>query len=239
MSRIFLIIIFTFLINSGDNLLAQSEQEKYLIENIETHRFDDDKYKELTDGVDFSEEAFQPKKKKEKEEEEGTPPNFEGIGALLKFLVIILGVGLLIFLLVRTLGNESLFSPRDKKLKPVANTDLEKIEDNLEEAELDDPIRQAIAAGDYPLAVRLYYLAVLKDLSLSKKIKWKKDKTNGEYLRELSGTSIFIEMQKITLVFERIWYGKMELNKEDFLIVEELFLKMIPANSAGVKTRIK
>ena len=41
---------------------------------------------------------------------------------------------------------------------------------------------------------------------------------------------LFEDMQKITLVFERIWYGKIELTKEEFLKVEQLFLKPIPAN---------
>ena len=127
--------------------------------------------------------------------------------------------------------NESLFSPRDKKLKSVNAIDLKEIEENLEDVELEDPIQQAIAAGNYPLAVRLYYLAILKDLSLNKKIKWKKDKTNGEYLRELAGTNIFEEFQKITLVFERIWYGKMELSQADFQKVEKLFLKLIPTQT--------
>ena len=185
MPRFFFILLFTLLTTTGYNISAQSEPEKYHLENIELHRFDEPTYKKLTDGVDFSEDDYQPKKKKK---EEAPPPNFEGIGAFLKFFFIVLGIGLLVFLLVKALNNENLFSPRDKKLKPTANIDLEKIEEDLEKTELDDPIRQAIAAENYSLAVRLYYLAILKNLSLSKKIKWKKDKTNGEYLRELSGT---------------------------------------------------
>ena len=229
MPRILFIFIFSFLPFVGNNISAQTTQEKYLLENIERHPFDDKKYEELTKDIDFTEEEIEPKKREEKSD----PQTFEGIGAFLKFFFIALGIGILIFLLVKALNNESLFLPRDKKLRPATQIDLEKIEDNLEEADLDDPIKQAIAAGDYTLAVRLYYLAILKDLSLGKKIKWKKNKTNGEYLRELAGSPIFKNMQEITLVFERIWYGKVEIDKEGFLKIEQLFLKMLPAKTLG------
>ncbi len=228
MPRLFFILFFTLLNIIANPVLAQSAQEEYLQRNIAVHRFDNEKYKELTENIDFTEQEIQPKKKNEKQID---PQTFQGIGAFLKFFFIALGIGILVFLLIKALNNEDLFSPRNKKIKPATQIDLEKIEDNLEGAELNGPIQQAIAAGDYPLAVRLYYLAVLKDLSLSKKINWKKDKTNGEYLRELAGTPIFKNMQEITLVFERIWYGKMALNKEDFLGIEQLFLKMLPAKS--------
>lgn len=225
MPRILFIFFILLQMPVGKGVSAQSSQEKYLQENIEIHSFDDKKYKELTEGIDFTDEELPEKKENKKEQK---TQNFEGIGAFLKFFFIALGIGILIFFLVKTLMNDSLFSPRDKKLKPVTQVDLEKIENNLEEAELNDPIQRAIAAGDYVLAVRLYYLAVLQDLSLNKKIKWKKDKTNGEYLRELAGTPIFKNAQEITLIFERVWYGQVEINKSEFLEIQKLFLKMLP-----------
>ena len=222
MPRIFFILIYSFLLFMVANIAAQNPEEKYLLENIEQRSFDDDQYSELTKDVDFTESDY---KRKKKEKKEGPPIKFEGLGAVLKFVFILLGIGLLVFLLLRALNNENIFSRKDKKLKRATVIDLEKIEENLEEAELADPLQQAIADENYTLAVRLYYLAILKDLSLNKKIKWKKDKTNGEYLRELSGTSFFDDFQKLTLVFERIWYGKMQLTKKDFSQVEQLFLK--------------
>lgn len=225
MPRILFFLFILLQMPVGKGVSAQSSQEKYLQENIEIHSFDDKKYKELTEGIDFTDEELPEIKENEKESK---PQNFESVGAFLKFFFIALGVGILIFFLVKTLMNDSLFSPRDKKLKPVTQVDLEKIENNLEEAELNDPIQRAIAAGDYPLAVRLYYLAVLQNLSLNKKIKWKKDKTNGEYLRELAGTPIFKNTQEITLVFERVWYGEVGINKNEFLEIQKLFLKMLP-----------
>ena len=227
MPRIFFITYFSFLLFSGINISAQNPQEEYLQTNLEQRPFSDERYSKLTEDIDYTEENYERKKINKKNE--APPVKFEGLGAVLKFIFILSGIALLAFLLIKALTNENLFSPRDKKLKPATIIDLEKIEENLEETELQDPLQQAIADGNFPLAVRLYYLAVLKNLSLNKKIKWKKDKTNGEYLRELAGTSIFEEFQKITLVFERIWYGKMELTQADFSEVEKLFLKILPA----------
>ena len=75
--------------------------------------------------------------------------------------------------------------------------------------------------------MRLYYLAVLKELSLKELIKWKKDKTNGEYLRELAGSRLFGTVQEVTLIFERVWYGKTAVQEEDFLQMEAKFKKAI------------
>ena len=229
MPRLFFIIFFTVINFVADFIYAQSPQEEYLQNDIAVQHFDNKKYQELTEGIDYTEEEIQPPKKKE--ERNVDPQTFEGLWAFLKFFFIALAIGILVFLLVRALNNENLFLPRDKKIKPATQIDLEKIEDNLEGTDLNDPIQKAIAAGDYPLAVRLYYLAILQDLSLNKKIKWKKDKTNGEYLRELAGTPLFKNTQEITLVFERVWYGKVEINKEDFLKIEQLFLKLLPVKT--------
>ncbi len=220
MSRYFLIFSIIILTNLDNVAVAQSPQQDYFKQNIEQRKFDDKKYNSLTEGVDYSEEK---KEKKKKDRKEKGPVKFEGIGTFLKFFIITIGIVLLFFILIKALTGDNVFLPKDKKLKPVSNVDLEKIEDNLEEAELENPIKQAIAAGNYSMAIRLYYLTILKELSLQKKIKWKKDKTNGEYLRELAGSPFFKNIQQITLVFEKIWYGKAELNKEDFLLLQPKF----------------
>lgn len=225
MPRLILFILFcAFLL--APNIYAQSPQEQYTSENINQRNFDEKKYTELTKGVDYSEEEY-----KRKERKESDALRFEGLGPLLKFILIALGIGLLVFILIKALSDNNLFSPKDKKFKPVGEIDLEKIEDNLENAELNHPIQQAIAADNYPLAIRLYYLAILQELHLSKKIKWKKDKTNGEYLRELAGTPLFKDMQNITLIFERIWYGEIQIEKEDFLKIEPQFQKLLKPKS--------
>ena len=130
--------------------------------------------------------------------------------------------------LLHLLGTEKLFAPRDKKIKQASlNIDIEEIEENLNETELEGFIRKAIDNEDYPSAIRLYYLGILKELSLKKLIKHKKDKTNGEYSRELRRSVFHKGFKELTLVFERIWYGKTEFFKEDFEEVEPKFQNLI------------
>lgn len=112
--------------------------------------------------------------------------------------------------------------------------DLEHIEENLHVAELDPLIQRAIAQENYPMAIRLYYLAILKKLSEQKLVVWKKDKTNRDYLRELGLSPLNQPFQESTRDFEWVWYGDGAVGKQEFLRMEGQFQKMlslIPQNT--------
>ncbi len=217
MPRLFLHLIFVLLALSvakaqdAEPLPPPSLADGYASEPIKRHDFDTKKWESLKEGMDYS----GPKQQLKNEPKE--PPGLKGFGPAFKILLIVLAIGLLVFLFLKLGGGKDLFGPKDTKLKPsVSEAELSKIEENLHEAELNDPIRRAIAAGDFPLAVRLYYLAMLKELSVRNHIRWKRDKTNGAYLRELAGSPLFGTVQEVTLIFERVWYGKVELTPSDF-----------------------
>jgi len=88
-------------------------------------------------------------------------------------------------------------------------------------------IRAAKEKGDYALAMRLYYLAIIKEMSLKKLIKWKRDKTNGEYLRELRSSNFFTEFNEVTNIFERIWYGGGKIDAGTFAGFEGKFRGLV------------
>lgn len=221
-SPFFLLFFISFFVATAQD--AQP-QEDYFQSSIERHDFDKKKWEMLKEGLDYSKPSKQPEK-----EEENSGSGIRGLGPVFKFLLFFLAIVLLVLLIVHLAGGRELFRPRDRKLKSsVSGIDLEKIEENLQDAELEDPIRQAVAGGDFALAVRLYYLAVLKELSLKKHIRWKREKTNGEYLRELAGSPFFTPVQAATLAFERVWYGKVELSREDFLLLENQFKNTVAA----------
>lgn len=200
-------------------------EENYLRSSIERHHFDTQKWKSLKEDMDYSKPDDYKKKEPEKE---SSSSGMKGFGQIFKFLLFLLAIGLIVLLIVHLAGGKELFAPKNRKIKSaVSGINLEKIEENLQEADLEDPIRQAVAAGDYPLAVRLYYLSILKELSLKKHIRWKRDKTNGAYLRELAGSPLFSTVQEVTLAFERVWYGKVELNHPDFLQLETKFKNVV------------
>ncbi len=214
---------------------SASPDEAYFEKKVERHDFDEKKWESLKEGIDYGSPKKKDKKKPDKKQKEAPemPSEGLGLGPVFKILAIVVAVGLLVLLIVKMAGGENLFGPKNTKLKPsVSSAEIEKIEENLHEAELSDPIRRAIAARDYPMAVRLYYLAVLKELAIKNHIRWKRDKTNGAYLREMAGSPLFPTVQEATLVFERIWYGKVELSRQDFDEVEIKFKKAVATASA-------
>jgi hypothetical protein len=210
---------------------AQTPQDEYLSGTVEQRHFNRQKWASLKGGIDYSDGVKQNKTPKVREKESGNGQ----LAVFFKYFVVVLGIALLIFLFVKMATGDDLLSPRNRKLTPsVRQADLTHLEDNLPEAELENPLRQAVEAGDYALAIRLHYLAILKELTLKKHIRWKREKTNGEYLRELSGSSLFAPVQEVTLIFERIWYGKVALGGDDFFPLEMKFKKLLSQIDSGV-----
>ena len=136
---------------------------------------------------------------------------------LLKILLFA-GVAVAIAFLIRyLLGLQQ--APKDKKLRKAGNStdiDLEQIEEDLHEAELGGYIAQAEREGNYRLAMRLHYLALLKAMSVGGLIRWQKDKTNRQYLNELSGHELQPPFSHLTRIFEHYWYGDHELQAEAY-----------------------
>ncbi|MEQ8706207.1 MAG: DUF4129 domain-containing protein [Phaeodactylibacter sp.] len=94
--------------------------------------------------------------------------------------------------------------------------DLEAIEEDLPEVKLEDFLQQAINNKEYTLAVRLYYLVLLQGLAHKKQVAWQKDKTNNQYVQELSGTPLQADFRRVTLLFERVWYGDQQIDEAAF-----------------------
>ena len=156
--------------------------------------------------------------------EEPNPPReplirFDSFWADLFFKIILFaGAAVAIAFLIRYLLGLQV-QPKDQKLRKVGGSgviDLEQIEEDLHEADLEDFIGQAERAGNYRLAMRLHYLALLKELSLAEAIIWKKDKTNRQYLQELTQTDWKASFRQLTRIFEHYWYGDHELSATDY-----------------------
>lgn len=83
--------------------------------------------------------------------------------------------------------------------------------------------QSAIAAGDYRSAVRMRYLQALHILEIKELIAPGKDKTNMDFLRELSATAFHQPFAALTRHYEYIWYGKVPLNNGQFVQLDEQF----------------
>ena len=145
----------------------------------------------------------------------------------MKVVIILLAATALALLLKQFLGLGII--PKNTKIKPksISEVTLETIEENLHETKLNDFIHQAIEEGHYALAIRLYFLAILKELSLKRHIRWKKNKTNRAYLQELKNKPDYTDFRKTARIFERIWYGNRTISALEFQKIETPFASFL------------
>ena len=223
---------------SGESSTLRSYKEQ----EINNKSFDKGHWEQIVGEIDYSEE---PKKKKEKKEKKKRDRSSTSSGSssssnpwlsmdgeiwsfLGKLVLIILAVILLAVLVMHLFGNNLFNGPTNTRiLTKDGKIDIDNIEENMHEIELEDPIQLAIQRGEYDTAIRLYYISVIKELSVKKLIKWKKDKTNRDYYNELAGKSVQPSFSDMTNVYERIWYGNKSLQQQDFNSLESRFQQVI------------
>ena len=81
----------------------------------------------------------------------------------------------------------------------------------------------AIADGRLRDAVRFRYLHSLQLLEARELIAPGKDKTNMDFLRELSRTAFHKPFAALTLHYEYVWYGKAPLSNGQFSLLDDQF----------------
>lgn len=240
-----MIFILLLLGSFSGNGQDYTPEERYLETDIEPHQFDRTKWAKTIEGIDYTTQRTRQKRSNDNavndhEQRTGSDSRSDrffadGAGTALAQLLLIAGGVILIALLVWSIlgyGKQA----KNKKIKRNTETiDIRKIEENIHEADMNDYIRQAKENGEYNLAIRLYYLAVLKELSLKKYIKWKVDKTNGEYLREMRPQSNFEEFRTLTRIFEQSWYGNRPLDAGSFAELEPRFNRFVQQQAATTK----
>jgi hypothetical protein len=84
-------------------------------------------------------------------------------------------------------------------------------------------IAKAVSENNYRLAVRYLYLQLLQKLTAAGTIEFAVDKTNTEYLRELTGKSCKEDVAELTRYYDYVWYGEFEMNNELYKKVENKF----------------
>jgi hypothetical protein len=138
-----------------------------------------------------------------------------------KYLFIALGLGALVFIVLRLVGVDVL---NVFKRKP-SGTDVpyEESLENIHEINFDTSIEQAIAQHNYRLAVRLLYLKSLKQLNDLGLIHWQIDKTNSAYINELQNAEQREAFTVLTRQFEYVWYGEFAVNGQAFQNINTLF----------------
>jgi hypothetical protein len=214
-------------------------QEKYNQETIDKRDIDAEKWRKATAGIDYSDEKMEkqtPMRQSSGGGGSGVAALAGGLLVFLKWFFIIGGICFLAFLIYRFVGEGNIFGTPSRKIGVDSEEiDLNNIEENLETAELDPIIKKAIAAKNFPLAIRLYYLAILKELTLAGAIVWKKDKTNRIYVQEMQPHPLMETFRQVTTIFERVWYGDTPLDEAGFEQIQPSFQGLLKDTRVSIK----
>lgn len=112
-----------------------------------------------------------------------------------------------------------------KKNVPVTSTDgmVEEMPEDIFAIQYQQEIDKALARGNYRLAVRIHFLRLLRNLSDKNLIQYKQEKTNLDYLMELSSKTWYTDFFRLTRHFEFSWYGQFEVKEETYRIIASEF----------------
>ena len=136
------------------------------------------------------------------------------------YLLLAIFLGYIIYLLFvhTTLSEEG---------AKIEEENLEKPPIEIPKTELELMLEQALKEQNYRLAVRVYFIFILKELSKKQWIDWKKEKTNFTYLTEMRGKQYYNSFNHAVTVFEVVWYGKYNVSQEDYKEIEPRFKKLL------------
>ncbi|SHI56207.1 protein of unknown function [Mesonia phycicola] len=84
-------------------------------------------------------------------------------------------------------------------------------------------VQTALQNKQYRLAVRYSYLLVLKNLKDKEIIDYQFQKTNHDYLAEISSAQLNQHFQKVTKVYDFVWYGDFPISESEYKIAEKEF----------------
>lgn len=223
---------------NDDNTAPVSEEypdeESYYMEGYHFHdsdqyaynnrilppKFEPGYWKDAKKNMNFEEDS-QVVKKDEKDKPDKNPsesdsrfslPDFKGLFIILAIAIL----GIVIYYLVK---NTNIRNKKTNTNILINFDDLD--EETLRQTEFNTPLEKALKAGDYRTAYRIRYLTVLQQLIARNMIVYRKEKTNYDYLLQLSGQSVYDPFRSLTFNFDGIWYG-------DLFIDEARYTSLLP-----------
>lgn len=186
--------------SSSDHVVLKPQETKALqefqSEKLYHEGFDENTWREVVGDNDYKQQPEPPPVKM---------PGLTWAGPLMKAIGYGVVAAIIILLLYIVLKNIKV----NKKVKqvgvaPYTSDDVE----DIREMDIPALLQQALTEKNFKLAVRLYFLLLLRNLHDAGMIKWEKDKTNRDYLTELfSKENLYDDVRSLTIRYEEVWYG--------------------------------
>jgi len=111
-------------------------------------------------------------------------------------------------------GNFNIFKRSVKAVNTTNDADI--FNQSIFELDYNTLIQQATEKGDYNIAIRLYYLKLLANLSNKKLIDYSKEKTNFEYQFQLITTVYYPDFVEASKYYEYAWYADITITKKQY-----------------------
>lgn len=93
----------------------------------------------------------------------------------------------------------------------------------VQERNFDAAISRAVGENNYRLAVRYMYLQLLQRLTAAGAIEFAVDKTNTEYLQEITGKPYKDEVAELTRYYDYVWYGEFVIDAAAYSKLQSRF----------------
>jgi hypothetical protein len=153
------------------------------------------------------------KKKDARGQSNYTPPSGNGGSWLdgflssggLQLFLWALAIGFVLFILYKLFLTEGAFSKTPTSIKE--NTPNAEEEVITSDSDFEVLVKQAVQTGNYRLAVRYQYLKTLHKLADKNMVGLATDKTNYQYVREITNQNYQQGFAALTLNYEYVWYG--------------------------------
>ena len=147
-----------------------------------------------------------------------------GLTIFMRILAVLI-FGFVIYMIVRALLNKEGMWIFSRSRKNISIQDIN--EENIHQMDFKQLTEDTKKSGDYKLAVRYYYLWLLKKLSNNDIIDWHWDKTNRDYLYEIKNSTLKKDFEYLSYVYDYSWYGDFPLDEASFVKAEKAFIKTL------------
>jgi hypothetical protein len=149
--------------------------------------------------------------------------DFTDIVLKIFYIVIFL---LVVFFIVKAIVNKEgkwvFGKSSDKSIITVAD-----IENNIYETDFKSLVTTAENDNNYRLAIRYYYLWLLKTLSNAEIIEYDVEKTNSDYYFEIKKEDTKEEFSYTSYLYNYIWYGEFDIDATQFNKAKTAFTQFL------------
>jgi len=180
-------------------------------------------YSKYLDSLLKNEKTKPEKKERPQSSEPGLLNDILGSG-ILGLILWTFVICFVAFVLYQLFLSDGGFRRRSKKNEDIIAQAEEEIITN--ESDFEALIRQALQNANYRQAIRYQYLRTLHLLAYKNQVQLAPDKTNFNYVNEITNADNRQAFAALTLNYEYVWYGEFDIDKNIYEKIETNFKQL-------------